>query len=72
MERRGTLAAKLQAQVAELEAELAAAQERLAEVRTLGDALERKAMDAVRAGNDVAAKAALIAFGSRHEEAKYH
>src|SRR5215213_3411543 len=51
---------ELRRQIDVLEAELAAATRTLGDIRSLSAAIERRAMDAVRAGHDRAARDALI------------
>jgi len=52
--------ATLRAQLAELENEIAAIEHRLDEVRAAQRAVEERAMTAIRAGDDAAAKRALM------------
>jgi len=62
-------AGELRQQIRELETELVAATRKLADARSRSETIERRAMDAVRAGDDRVARDALVELQPHVEEA---
>ena len=60
----------LQAEIAGLEAGIAAAEQQISEIRAAAAATEHSAMEAIRAGDDRLARSALMELRDRVDEAK--